>query len=73
MVAALPLGGVGIPEHQAALAIVRKLVPRVELARRAALDHVRFLQQARLELVPAMSTGGAGDAAVEPAIGEESS
>ena len=50
VVAALPLRGVDVPHHQAAGAVVGQFVPRVELARAAALHHIAFLQQARLEL-----------------------
>ncbi len=50
MVAALPLGGVGIPVHQAAGAVVGLLVPGHELVRAAALHKVALLQKARLQL-----------------------
>ena len=50
VVAALPLGGIGIPVHQAALTVVGLLVPGHELVGAAALYQIHLLQKARLQL-----------------------
>ena len=65
MVAALPLGGVGIPVHQAALAVVGVLVPRHEASAAAALLKVTFLQKTGLQLLASkvrhnLDVGGQG-------------
>ncbi len=50
VVAALPLGRVHVPQHQAALTAIGVLVPGIELAGAASLDDIALLQKARLQL-----------------------
>ena len=50
VVAAFPLRFVGVPVHQATLAVIGVLIPGHEPAARAAFLQVGFLQQARLQL-----------------------